>query len=193
MNCFDSLKEYNEFYKSKGFDLNVHFTLEVISNYYEYDSFYQYYNSMNKIDQSVMDEALLSYYTYGIYHQVDSIKSSMNSEEFDKVLNNSKVQKIVGTKYIAYLNSISYETLFKLLKENKYRVSGNMNHFTAYDKAGNKYEFSKDFYDMENNGSVEYKAYYYIENNKHVRCTPNISTETVYKLFSLSITLENNK
>ncbi len=188
--CFESLKAYADFYKSKVDNVTLSYTLVNKTNYDSLADFVSYIGSTNKIDQDVIDEVMLHYNTYGVYYQDNSITSKLSSEELDKVLNNKEVQKVVGTKYIAKNNSISFETLYHLLKDNKYRVTGNQNKFTVYDKAGTRYDFSNSFYNLEDNG---YRAYYYLKKNEQVRTNSSISTSAIYDLFALSITLENNK
>ena len=190
VDCFDSLRTYYDFYYDKGFNLDITCKMLVNSDYNSSSQFMSSYGKLSNLDEEFFNKSLLNFYTYSVFHQDSKVISEMTDEELNKVINSPDVQKIIGTKYIGANNSISFETLYLLLKEKKYRVSGDKTNFTVYDKSGNKYQFSTKFY---NTVASDYKNFYYLKNNEQVRCSDYIITNTVYDLFALSITLENNK
>lgn len=167
-NCFSSLKYLSNYFNNKaGLVYRVRYNFdgrnEYTMNSYEAD----YSGNIYKISED--DTNYYNYFYYGITFDVDSIISEMSLQDYNSVINSSDNYKVVqadanrntikeyDNMFCSSSYTISYATLYKVLKQEGYNVVGDKHNYKVYYKG--VYEFSDDF--VEYDTSKGYDTYYY--------------------------------
>lgn len=173
--CYNSLKYYGDYLKNKGFTIYINYQVTYdkemvgIKNY-DADTVGNYKGTMSK---KQYNKILLRYYSYGVAYQITDILDEMNDSDMNDVYNyeeNYRIYTIKNDEKKYYENvitstssGISYGSLYRVLKEEGFKLSGDVNHYTVFSNDGTKYEISYDFKETDND---EIKYYYYKNGTK---------------------------
>ena len=210
--CFDSMKYVYRYFNGKS---GLYYRIKYNFDGRKEDAPVSYYAdySGNTYKITNEDTDYYKYYHYGLMFDVDSIISEMTKTEYKEVLNNSdnfKAVKIDSNnntikEYDSILcpnsYSISYNALYKILKEEGYNVVGDSHNYKVYYN-NSVYEFSDDFVEYINrdNGLDEnYNTYYYKKDGVtyyayHLHDWERIlGNDDVKKMFDLQLNCEWQK
>ena len=124
----------------------------------------------------------------------DDVIAEISKSDLNNVYNYKYTYKICNNdncydNLIAFNNNtISIATLFEILNRENYNIEGDKYHYIVYDVDNNKYEFSYDFSELNNDG-IEL---YYLKNDEKVFYGEygTLYYDTVNKMFNLNIKLQ---
>lgn len=196
--CFDSMKYVSNYFNGKS---DIYYAIEYDFEgrtpgskvYYMAD----YSGNTYKIDED--DTSYYKYFYYGITFDVDSIISEMTLQDYNSVMRNLDNYKVVKTDgntrkeydgmFCSNSYNISYNTLYKVLKEEGYNVVGDSHNYSVY--YNGIYEFSDDF--IEYSSKDGYNVYYYKKNGnkEYAHYTHEweriLSAKDINKMFDLQL------
>lgn len=204
--CFDSLKYVSNYFYGRSM---IYYTVKYNFNGRIKDAPVNYYSDYtgNIYNMTENDTDYYKYYYYGLTFDVDSIISEMTKTDYKSVYDNSNNYKMVKTDdnrntikeydniFCPTSYTFSYNTLYKVLKEEGYNVVGDSHNYKVYYN-NNVYEFSDDFIDYS---SKDYGIYYYKKNGVKYNAYYGhnyerlLSRDDVKKLFDLQLNCEWQK
>lgn len=191
--CFKSLEYYKNILSKSMKKIPIKYIIVFESKKLNNIKYYNYSNTLDSISKEPYQDMLNYYYANGLVHQDDNVLSEMSESDFNNVYNYKYTYKVCNNdncydNLIAFNNNtIGIATIFEILNKENYRVEGDKYHYITYDKDNNKYEFSYDFIQL-NNDSLEL---YYLKNEEKIFYGEygTLYYDTVNKLFDLNIKL----
>lgn len=167
--CFNSMKYVSNYFNGKS---DIYYAIKYNFAGRDDDANVKYLAdySGNTYKISEDDTSYYNYFYYGINFDVDSIISEMNITDYNSVINNRDNYKVVqadsnrntikeyDNMFCSSSYTISYNTLYNVLKKEGYNVVGDSHNYKVYYK-NSVYEFSDSF--VEYSLSKGHDAYYY--------------------------------
>lgn len=174
--CFNSMKYVSNYFNGKS---DIYYAIKYNFAGRDDDANVKYLAdySGNTYKISEDDTSYYNYFYYGINFDVDSIISEMNITDYNSVINNRDNYKVVqadsnrntikeyDNMFCSSSYTISYNTLYNVLKEEGYNVVGDNHDYKVYYN-NIVYEFSDDF--VEYSISKNYDVYYYKKNGEKI-------------------------
>lgn len=149
----------------------------------------------------------IKYFEFGYFNQIPSIMNDMNEQDKELLFtsedsniiysldSNNKIEKKYDNIISKSGSNISLHGMYILLKDRGFNVVGTPDHFTVYNKQGDKYEFSMEFDDYV--FREDFINYYYIKNNEKIRTTDEdtyyFGIYDINKFFGTNFKVVSNK
>lgn len=171
---------------------------------------YNYFRLNDLINSK--EKAYYNYFYYGYIYDDSNILSEMTSEDYMLVMNNednihmrkinenNEVLKEYTGLFCADYYQISYNTLYKVLKEEGYQVEGTPHNFKVY--YNGTYEFSDSFVDYNTDLNPQYyKKYntytqtfdrFALSNYKYYHWGKHMEIGDVKEIFNLKLSCKKN-